>query len=44
MTGLDSSDLIFALASKETRLYCSEVTKGLLSYDTNFAKLVPYLV
>lgn len=44
MTGLDSDDLIFALRSKSTHLYCSEVTKGLLSGDPHFTKLVPFMV
>ena len=44
MTGLDSSDLLFALASKNTHLYCSEVTQGLLSGDARFAKLLPLMV
>ncbi len=44
MTGLDSSDLLFALTSKNTHLYCSEVTKGLLSGDGRFTRLIPLMV
>ena len=44
MTGLDSSELLFALASKSTHMYCSEVTKGLLSGDARFTKLIPLMV